>query len=139
MFKPTKAKTPEEYIKMIDEPRRTEIQKLYDFIKQTLPGEKPFILYGMIGFVPYHYKSSSGREGDWCVIALASQKNYISVYVCASNGKQYVAEKYKKDLPKTSIGKSCIRFKKTADIDLTVLKKVILDGVKTAKSSGFAL
>ena len=62
MFKPTKAKTPEEYIKMIDEPRRTEIQKLYDFIKQTLPGEKPFILYGMIGFVPYHYKSSSGRE-----------------------------------------------------------------------------
>jgi hypothetical protein len=65
-------------------------------------------------------------------VGLASQKNYISVYVCASDGKQYVAEKYKHKLPKASIGKSCIRFKKVSDIDLTVLREVIEEGARLA-------
>jgi hypothetical protein len=41
------------------------------------------------------------------------------------NGEQYLAERYKSELPKASIGKSCIRFKKTADIDLEILKEII--------------
>ena len=32
--------------------------------------------------------------------------------------KKYVAEGFKKALPKASIGKSCVRFKKLADLDL---------------------
>jgi uncharacterized protein YdhG (YjbR/CyaY superfamily) len=131
MFKPTTAKTPEEYITMIDEPRREEITKLHEFIKKTVPHLKPHILAGMIGYGTFHYKSKSGREGDWSSVALASQKNYISVYICASDGKQYVAEKNKDKFPKASVGKSCIRFKKLEDIDLNALKKVILEGVTT--------
>lgn len=134
MFKPTSAKTPDEYIALIAEPRRSEIKTLHEFIQKTIPDLKPHILAGMIGYGTFHYKSASGREGDWSYIALASQKNYISVYVCASDGDQYVAEKYKNELPKANIGKSCIRFKKIEDIDLVVLKKVILEGVST----GFA-
>lgn len=129
MFKPTTAKTPEEYISMIAEPRRSQIQELHEFIKKLLPNLKPFIMSGMIGYGHYHYKSKSGREGDWMVIALASQKNYISVYACASYGKQYVPEKYKDKLPKASIGRSCIRFKKVEDIDLNTLKEIILKSV----------
>jgi hypothetical protein len=134
MFKPTTAKTPEEYISLIDEPRRSEIKTLHEFIKKIIPKENPHILSGFIGYGTIHYKSPSGREGDWSTIALASQKNYISIYVCASDGKQYVAEKYSKELGKASVGKSCIRYKKLEDIDLNVLKKVILEGMKT----GFA-
>lgn len=67
---------------------------------------------------------------DWPIIALASQKNYISVYVCASDGKEYIAEKYKDKLGKVSVGKSCIRFKKLEDVDLNVLKEVVLKGVQ---------
>lgn len=130
MFKPTKAQTPEEYIEMIDEPRRSEIRALYDFIQKIIPDQKPQITAGMIGFGKYHYKSKSGREGDWSIICLASQKNYISVYACAADGKKYVAEKYKKELPKASIGRSCIRFKKVSDIDLKILEKIIKESVK---------
>lgn len=133
MFKPTTAKTPEEYISMIDEPRRSQIQELHDFIKKLLPNLKPFIISGMIGFGHYHYKGKSGREGDWMVIGLASQKNYISVYACASDGKKYVAENYISKLPKASIGRSCIRFKKTEDIDMNILKEIILKSVKIMK------
>lgn len=130
MFKPTKAKTPEEYLEMIPEPRRSEVKKLHEFIKKMVPELKLHIMAGMIGYGTYHYKYASGREGDWSIIGLASQKNYISVYVCAVFDGKYVAEKYKDQFPKASIGKSCIRFRKLADIDLDVLKAVILEGAQ---------
>lgn len=138
MFKPTAAKTPEEYFKLIDEPRRSEIVELHIFIMETIPDLKPHILAGMIGYGSFHYKSKSGREGDWSIVALASQKNYISVYICASDGKQYIAEKNKDRFPKASIGKSCIRFKKIEDINLKVLREVILEGITSAKEFGIS-
>jgi uncharacterized protein YdhG (YjbR/CyaY superfamily) len=133
MFKPTDAKTPEEYISMIDEPRQTEIKKLHEFIQKAVPDLKPYIIYGMIGYGKYHYKYKSGREGDWCIIALASQKNYISVYVCSIDGDMYVAEKNKDKLGKVSVGKSCIRFKKTEDVNMKELEHVIKEGAKLMK------
>jgi uncharacterized protein YdhG (YjbR/CyaY superfamily) len=125
MFKPTKAKTPAEYIAALPEPRRTEVKKLDALIRKTVPKMKPYIELGMLGYGTFHYKYASGREGDWALIGLASRAQYISLYICAADGKQYLAEKYKKDLPKASIGKSCIRFKKVEDLDLTVIKKML--------------
>lgn len=61
----------------------------------------------------------------WPIVALASQKNYISLYVCAVKDGQYLAEKYKNELGKVSVGKSCIRFKKLTDLNLKTLEKVI--------------
>lgn len=125
MFKTTKAKTADEYIEMQIEPRKAQIKFLHEFIAKTVPKLKPHIMSGMIGYGIYHYKSKSGREGDWMIVGLASQKNYISVYACAAADGKYIAEKYKKELPKASIGRSCIRFKKIEDIDLVVLKKIL--------------
>lgn len=125
MFKTTSAKTPEEYLEKIDEPRRSEIKKLDAFIRATVPNLKPFIISGMIGYGPYRYKSPSGREGDWCVIGLASQKHYISVYACGIKDGAYVAERYKDKLPGADIGKSCIRIKKIDDIDLGILETIL--------------
>lgn len=51
MFKPTAAKTPEEYIAMLPEPRRQEIEKLHALITKTVPALKPYIISGMIGYV----------------------------------------------------------------------------------------
>lgn len=133
MFKSTSAKIPEEYIAMLVEPRKSDIQKIHDFIRKTVPELKPYIISGMIGYGTYHYKGKSGREGEWCIVALASQKNYISVYVCATDGKEYVAEKHKQDLAPASVGKSCIRYKKIEDINWDALKKVIQEGASYYK------
>lgn len=125
MLKPTNAKSPTDYIRQIDEPRRSQITTLDRLIRETAPDLKRHLLAGMLAYGTYHYKYASGREGDWCVIALASQKNYISVYACACVDGEYVAERYKPKLPKANIGKSCIRFKKLEDIDLDVLREVV--------------
>lgn len=130
MFKPTSATTSEEYIQLIEEPRRNEIVELDKLIKRTAPTLNAHFASNMLGYGSFHYKSRSGREGDWPIIALASQKNYISIYVCAIKNGKYVAGEYAKKLGKVSVGKSCIRFKKLEDVNLNVLKQVILEAVK---------
>ena len=79
----------------------------------------------MLGYGSHHYRYASGREGDWFLIGLASQKRYISLYVCATDADGYVAEHYRERLPKADIGKSCIRFKRLADVDLEVLGELV--------------
>lgn len=135
MYKPTAATTPEEYIELIDEPRQADIYQLHAFIAKLIPSYKPRIVGGMIGYGTYHYKYATGREGETSIISLASNKNYISIYAFAAADGQYVAEKYKDKLPKASIGKSCIRFKRLIDIDLGVLKELILESVTVMEPS----
>ncbi|MBX2990943.1 MAG: DUF1801 domain-containing protein [Bacteroidetes bacterium] len=120
----SKAKTPREYINGLAEPRKSELAELNKLIQKTT-GLKPMIFYGMIGYGKFHYKYPSGREGDWVSIALASQKNYISLYACMSTNNGYIAESYKAKLPKASIGRSCVRFKKLADVDTKVLAALL--------------
>lgn len=121
----SKAKSPSEYFALLKEPRRSEIKKLHALIRKWAPKLKPYMQDGYLGYGKYHYKYASGREGDWFVIGLASQKNYISLYFCVLDKKQYMAEKYKKKLPRASIGKSCVRFKKLQDVDLKIIKEMI--------------
>jgi len=132
--KPIGAKTVAEYFERIEEPRRTEVMAVHKMITKALPKLKPEIVVGMIGYGSYHFKYASGKEGDWPIIALASQKNYISVYVCASENGKYIAEKHRAELPKASIGKSCIRFRKTDDVDLKTLEKVVKEGYRVMSS-----
>ena len=124
------ATTPEEYIHRLIEPRKTEIKALHDLVRETVPDLEPFMHSGMIGYGKYHYRYATGREGDWCMIALASQKNYISLYVVASCDGAYVAEGYKERLPKANIGKSCVRIKRLADVDLDVVRELVKAGAE---------
>lgn len=127
------AETPAEYFKQIEEPRKSEIKKLHQLIRKVAPKYKVRMWTSIVGYGKYHYKYATGREGDWFVIGLASQKNYISLYCAMCDGNEYIAERYKKLLPKASIGKSCVRFKKLEDVDLKVIEKMLKETVKLAK------
>ena len=119
------AKTPAQYLAALDEPRKSELKILHALIRKSAAGLKPCIRSGMLGYGPYHYVYASGREGDSARIGLASQKNYISLYVsCTPDGK-YLAESYARKLPRASIGKSCIRFRSLRDVDLDVIEELI--------------
>lgn len=131
----TKASTPKEYFDSLAEPRKAELKALDKLIRKAVPKLKPFMLSGMLAYGKFHYKYASGREGDWAVISLASQKNYISLYICAVDGKKYLAETYKKTLPKASIGKSCVRFKKLEDVDLAVIEEMVKKAAKLGGAS----
>jgi hypothetical protein len=94
-------------------------------IGKAAPTLKPHFAYNMPGYGSFKYKNYKKEVIDWPTIALASQKNYISLYVCAVENGEYIAEKYKDTLGKVSVGRNCIRFKKIDDVNLETLKKVI--------------
>jgi hypothetical protein len=119
------AATPQAYLDALEGPRRDEIEALHGLIQRTAPELEPHVQSGMLAYGRYHYRYASGREGDWMVVALASQKRYISLYACMADDRGYVAERYAEALPKASIGKSCIRFTRLADVDLGTLEAVV--------------
>ena len=124
--------TPEEYIAKVEESRRADIAALDALIRKTAPELEPFILAGILAYGPWHYRSPSGCEGDWFRIGVASNKSYISLYVCVGDEMKHIAEEYRKALPKADIGRSCVRFKRLSDLDQGVLKKLIREGAKGA-------
>jgi hypothetical protein len=102
-----------------------------------VPKLEPYMESGMIGYGRYHYRSASGREGEWCLLALASRKRYISFYVVAEDGKGgYLAESYRDRLPKADIGRSCVRFKRLDDLDEKVLREMMRAAAKRPLAAG---
>ena len=125
MFKKAKAKSVKEYLAGVPDDRKAVMLFLHAFIQKAAPKLKSYFAYNMLGYGSFLYKNYRNEMITWPIIAMASQKNYISVYVCALTDGKYIAEKYKKELGKVSVGRSCIRFKKLEDVKLPVLKKVI--------------
>ncbi len=130
MFKKVKPTSVAEYLAAVPEERSKDIRLLHSFIQKSAPKLKPHFAYNMLGYGSFPYLNYKKEKIQWPIVALANQKNYISVYVCALDGKQYVAEKFKEELGKVSVGRSCIRFKKFEDVNLPVLKKVLLAAAK---------
>jgi hypothetical protein len=84
----------EDYIAALEEPRRGDVQRVHDLIRETLPDLEPNVDGAMLGYGRFHYRYASGREGDASLVALASRKAYISLYVLCTTEAGYLAEQY---------------------------------------------
>src|SRR6188472_4744996 len=129
-------KSPADYIAAVDDKRRSDIEALDALIRKHTPDLEPVIMGGMLGYGPFHYRYATGREGDACKLSIASNASYISLYCSAADADGYVAERYTDRLPKASIGKSCVRFKKVADLDEHVLVALIEETAAMGSSAG---
>lgn len=125
MFKPTKATNMTEYLAGVQVGHKDTVLFLHTFIQQIAPNLTPHFAYNMLGYGTFKYTNYKKDIIDWPIVALASQKNYISLYVCALENGQYLAETYKASLGNVSVGKSCIRFKKQVDLSLPALKMLL--------------
>lgn len=131
MFKPTKATTVQEYLANVPQERKEAMHFLHEFIQKTVPNLQPHFASNMIGYGSFPYVNYKKETIQWPVISLANQKHYISVYVCDINkDSSYIAESMAGKLGKVSVGKSCIRLKKLADVNLDVLTQVLLAAAK---------
>lgn len=131
MFKAVKAKTVKEYLASLPKERKDTVLFLHKLIQKTAPKLKPHFAYNMLAYGSFPYKNYKKESIMWPTIAMANQKNYISIYICSIDHGEYVAERFKKQLGKVSVGKSCIRFKKIEDLNIDTLKKVILFAEKS--------
>tara|TARA_R110001583_G_scaffold131696_2_gene283481 strand:- start:384 stop:773 length:390 start_codon:yes stop_codon:yes gene_type:complete len=111
--------------------RQSDCFTLFNLIKACV-NEAPKVWQSkLIGFGSYHYKYESGREGDWFLTGFSSTKKHISIYIVAGvNNYPNLLSK----LGKFKTGASCIYVKRLSDINLEVLKQLILISIKDLKS-----
>jgi len=128
------ARTVGEYIKNLPIGRREAIREIRDVIKKNLPsGYEEGMQYGMISyFVPlsqYPDGYLNNKNTPLPYISLASQKQYISIYLMAIYGDKkadkWFREEYEKSGKKLDMGKSCVRARKIEDFPLDVIGKAV--------------
>lgn len=105
-----------------DEARRQDCVELLALMKKATGAEPEVWNSGAIGFGTFHYRSSSGREGDWFPVGFASRKAAITVYLGISlDGLEEPLTR----LGKYTTGKGCIYIKRLADVDMGVLEEIV--------------
>ncbi len=121
------ARTVDEYLAELSPDRRAAIAAVRKVILDNLPkGYEEVMLYGMIAYViPLKRYPVTYNKQPIGIAALASQKNYMSVYLMNVYGdndtERWFTEAFKASGKKLDMGKSCVRFKKLDDLPLDVI------------------
>jgi hypothetical protein len=78
----------------------------------------------IVGFDSYHYRYASGHQGDASVVAFASRKGDISIYLMCDYESPEVSALLAQ-LGKHKVGKSCLYIKRLSDIQMAVLEQLM--------------
>lgn len=130
-----------QFIKSLEEPKRSEIQALHELTLQAQPGCKLWFDTGKdsnnktvtnptigYGFQVLNY--ANGKTREFFQIGISATSTGISVYILGLKDKTYLAKTFGKTLGKAKVTGYCISFKSVKDLDLAVLKQAISYGLK---------
>lgn len=107
-----------EYISRVPEERSEKFQTLHSLIISAYPD----------AVVDMTYKMPTYKVGEgW--VALANQKNYISLYTC---GYHHI-ETFKKNHPKIKTGKGCINFRDKDPLPVEDIEQVVRHAIDHPK------
>jgi hypothetical protein len=113
-----------------DEQKRQDCFEILRLMEQVTKEEPKMWGSSIVGFGSYHYKSASGREGDWLLTGFSPRKENLTLYIMGGfDLHQELLKKLGKH--KTSVG--CLYIKKLGDVDKEVLKELVAESVKTMK------
>lgn len=130
----SKATTVAQYLASLPEDRRKAIEAVRKVIRKNIDKDcEEGMQYGMIAYYVPHRIYPAGYHCDpkqpLAYLCLASQKNYMSLYMMACYGEADEEDWFRSEWAKTgkklNMGKSCIRFKKLEDLALDVIGEAI--------------
>jgi uncharacterized protein YdhG (YjbR/CyaY superfamily) len=108
----------DEYMAGVPPKRRGRLEEMIGHIRAWYPRARIAIKYGMPMFE---------TDGGW--VAVANQKNYISLYTCSS---EHIAP-YKEKHSKVKSGKGCLNFRDSDEIYFEDLKAVVRHAMNAVK------
>ena len=122
-----------EFLKSIpDEQKRADSVKLDEILREAT-GETPYMWNAnIIGYGSYHYKYESGREGDAVIVGFSPRKNALTIYGVIYDQKTELLDQ----LGVFKQGKGCLYIKQLSDINIAILKEMVIKAYqqKTSKS-----
>ena len=130
----SKATTVEAYMAELSPGRRAALEEVRGVILDNLPkGYEEGMQFGMIGYYVPHEVYPPGYHCDpkqpLPFAGLASQKNHMSLYFMCVYGNPeqegWFRSAWAATGKKLDTGKSCVRFKKVADLPLEVIGETV--------------
>lgn len=106
--------TPGNYLSQLAPERQAMFLKIQELIREEIPEVEETMRYNMPTF-----------ELDEVVLAVASQKHYMSLYMDTE-----LVAKYGEALGHLNCGKSCVRFKKLDELPLGTVRQIIRETVE---------
>jgi hypothetical protein len=130
----SKATKVDQYLAELTDDRREALAAVREVILENLDKDyEEGMQYGMIGYYVPHRVHPAGYHCDprqpLPFAALASQKNYMSLYLMCVYGESEHSKWFRKAWAETGkkldMGKACVRFKKLEDLPLDVIGEAI--------------
>jgi uncharacterized protein YdhG (YjbR/CyaY superfamily) len=128
------AQNPDQYIAELPEDRKAAMSKIREVILKNIPeGFEEQMSYGMLGYVVPHTLYPAGYH---CTpklplpfLAIASQKNFISMYhmdlYAEGELLKWFLEEFAKTGYKLDMGKCCVRFKNMSKIPYDLIEELV--------------
>ena len=127
----SKAETVDGYLAALPEDRRAAISAVRQVVLENLPqGYEERMQFGMIGSViPLERNPVTYNGQALQYAALASQKNYMSLYLMNVYSDEAVerwfVDRYKDSGKRLDMGKACVRFKSLQDLPIDLVGEAI--------------
>jgi len=121
----------EDYIaSRANEEQRVDCKALMSIFKSVTKQAPKMWGPSIVGYGSYRYTYESGRTGEMCLAGFAIRGRELVVYLMAEGGEQ---EALLSRLGKHKMGKSCLYFKRLADLDKMVLEQLVANSVVEMK------
>ena len=114
--------TAADFFLSLDEPRRSECQRLAQLMQQATGAEPRMWGSAMVGFGETHLVYESGRELDWFKIGFSPRKAALTLYLgeAALSNDALMAK-----LGKHTTGKGCLYLKRLDDAEFVALEALL--------------
>ena len=124
--KPTDASVEDYILSRASEQQRTDCHELMALLEKVTQQSPKMWGPSIVGYGSYRYTYESGRTGEAPLAGFAIRGRQLVVYLVTEGDRQkFLLSK----LGRHNIGKSCLYFKKLADLDQSVLEQLVAGSV----------
>ena len=124
--RPTDASVEDYILSRGSEQQRTDCHELMALLEKVTKHSPKMWGPTIVGYGSYSYTYESGRTGEAPLTGFAIRGRQLVVYLALEgDSQQFLLSK----LGKHNIGKSCLYFKKLADLDPSVLEQLVAGSV----------
>lgn len=131
------------YIESQPEPKQSDMRTLHEQILSLMPNCKLWFEDGKneegkvisnpnIGYGSYTIQYANGKNREFFQVGLSANTTGISIYLMGIPDKNALTEKFKVQIGKASITSYCMKFKRLADVNLSVVNEAILFAVNAS-------
>ena len=128
--KPTDASVDDYIASRANAQQRTDCRELMVLFKKVTKGSPRMWGPSIVGYGSYRYTYESGRTGEAPLAGFAIRGRELVVYVMVEGEKR---RSLLSKLGKHRMSKSCLYFKQLADLDRSVLEKLVVGSIAEAR------